>query len=167
MLASDFDFFNLNFSVLLLLLTLGGVQAVCPYRFGNFASCTYDANKLCASKGGIGAKLPHHTTWTWACSGNELGRLIAGATPEHCAQVVEDWSGCEHGPNGKHQAGSGDSAAWKGWSVAIASTAKVPNMGLPGVEAGSTRFPVNVVKGMLMFAGPRPDEKEVDGAPAH
>ena len=38
---------NLNFSVLLLLLTLGGVQAVCPYCFGNFASCTYDTNKLC------------------------------------------------------------------------------------------------------------------------
>ena len=47
MLASDFGLLNLNFSVLLLLLTLGGVQAVCPYCFGNFASCTYDTNKLC------------------------------------------------------------------------------------------------------------------------
>ena len=45
MLASDFGFLNLNFSVLLLLLTLGGVQAVCPYCFGNFASCTYDGKQ--------------------------------------------------------------------------------------------------------------------------
>jgi hypothetical protein len=47
MLASDFGLLHLNFSVLLLLLTLGGVQAVCPYCFGNFASCTYDTNKMC------------------------------------------------------------------------------------------------------------------------
>ena len=47
MLPSDFGLFNLNFSVLLLLLTLGGVQAVCPYCFGNFASCTYDNDQKC------------------------------------------------------------------------------------------------------------------------
>ena len=47
MLASDFGFLNLNFSVLLLLLTPGGVQAVCPCCFGDFASFTYDGNKQC------------------------------------------------------------------------------------------------------------------------
>ena len=70
---------------------------------------------------------------------------------------MEDWSDCEYGPTGKHQAGSGDSAAWKGWSVAIASTPKVPNMGLPGVAAGSVSRPVKVVKGMLIFVGPMPE----------
>jgi hypothetical protein len=47
MLPSDFGLFNLNFSVLLLLLALGGVQAGCPYCFGNFASCTYDSDQKC------------------------------------------------------------------------------------------------------------------------
>ena len=33
--------------MLLLLLTLGEVQAVCPYCFGNFGSCTYDRDRKC------------------------------------------------------------------------------------------------------------------------
>jgi hypothetical protein len=37
----------LYFSVLLLLLTLGEVQAVCPYCFGNFGSCTYYRDRKC------------------------------------------------------------------------------------------------------------------------
>ena len=47
MLPFGFEFPHLYFSVLLLLLTLGEVQAVCPYCFGNFGSCTYDRDRKC------------------------------------------------------------------------------------------------------------------------
>ena len=103
--------------------------------------------------------MPEHKTWTWATSTSDVGRMIAVIKTKSGASTTEEWPGCERGPGGFNKPTDLASGAWKAWATAITDTLyAASNSSMPGVAAGSSRYPVTVVRGMRVFAGPAPTQ---------